>query len=108
MQRGLSKAVITLRARQHWTQDDLANELRKCGSRLKAEVTPDQGTISRWERCEQAPSPTHRMVLARIATKYEHEDLAELFRAPVHSWRLVGHFMLGLGDQDQQTERKEK
>jgi hypothetical protein len=90
MHKGLSRAVIELRARMRWGQTDLAKEISRQGVRAKVTLTPDQGTISRWERCESAPSPQHRMVLARIASKNGHEDLAELFRAPISAWRLVG------------------
>jgi transcriptional regulator with XRE-family HTH domain len=71
-------AVRTLRKRAGWTQDDLAAALDK--SLGKKRVTR-QSTISKWELGIDGPSPTHRMVLARIASKYEHEDLAAVFRS---------------------------
>ena len=100
MQRGLSRAVVALRERMRWGQMDLATELTKQGARAKIAMTPTQGTISRWEHGEQAPSAPHRMALARVAAKYGHEDLAEVFRAPVSAWRLVGRVKLGLRIQE--------
>lgn len=70
-------AVRSLRTRIGWTQDELAASLDK--SLGKKRVTR-QSTISKWELGIDAPSPTHRMVLAKIAAKYEHEDLAATFR----------------------------
>src|SRR5689334_12101619 len=98
MHQGLSRAVVELRARMKWGQADLAQAIQLQGSRVHLILTPDQGTISRWERCQSAPSQQHRMVLSRISSKNGHEDLAELFRAPVSAWRLVGHVRLGLKD----------
>jgi transcriptional regulator with XRE-family HTH domain len=95
MHRGLSGAVIDLRERRRWGQEDLAQEISKWAARLNVTLTPDQGTISRWERGLSAPSPEHRMVLARIATKHRYTDLADIFRAPTSAWRLVGHVRLG-------------
>ncbi len=90
MHRGLSRAVVDLRARMRWGQEDLANEITKWAAKMRVPITPTRRCILRWEHCETAPSAQHRMVLARIAAKHGHEDLAELFRAPVMAWRLVG------------------
>ncbi len=82
-----------------WGQKDLACEISKHGVRAKVKLAPDQRAVSRWERGAIAPSPLARMALARIAMKYKHEDLAQLFRAPVSAWRLVGHVKFGLRDE---------
>jgi hypothetical protein len=37
--------------------------------------------ISRWERHLDAPSPSNRMALAKLAEKHGHPDLAAIFRA---------------------------
>jgi transcriptional regulator with XRE-family HTH domain len=72
------------------------------GGRVGLMPAPSQETISRWENGEQAPSPAYRMALARVAAKYKTtEDLAELFRAPISAWRLVGHVKLGLRKDDE-------
>lgn len=99
MRRGLSLAVVELRARLGWGQEDLAQAITRQGARLNLTLAPDRITISRWENRERSPSPEHRMVLARIAVGHGHEDLAELFRAPVSAWRLVGVVKLGLKDE---------
>ena len=91
MHLGLGRAVVDLRARLHWGQEDLADAMHKQDKTL----TPDRITVSRWERGEHAPSETHRLALARIAAKHEYDDLVELFRAPISAWRLVGHMKLG-------------
>ena len=96
MKRGLSDAVVELRARMQWGQMELASQIRAQGRRLRVELLPTQETISRWENGGQAPSPEYRMVLSKIAAKHRHEDLAELFRAPISAWRLVGTVHRGL------------
>ena len=95
MHRGLSEAVIDLRARMEWSQEFLANEMCKVATRTGIEISPTRRCVIRWESMETAPSSEHRMVLARIAARHKKtEDLAELFRAPVSAWRLVGHVKL--------------
>jgi len=81
----LSRAVVELRARLRWGQQDLADRIARRAARMGLGIKPNQVCVSRWENCETAPSPQHRMVLARIASKNEHEDLANLFRAPLRS-----------------------
>ena len=95
MHRGLSRAVLDLRARMRWGQTELADEISKGAARLGLNIKPNQVCVSRWENGETAPSQQHRMVLARIAGKNGHEDLAEFFRAPVSAWRLVGYVNRG-------------
>jgi len=73
----LRVAVRDLRKRIGWTQDDLAAALDK---HLGKKRVTRQSTISKWEVGIDGPSPSHRMVLAKIASKYEHEDLAAIFR----------------------------
>lgn len=104
MHRGLSRAVVDLRARMRWGQEDLADEITKVAAKMGVPITPNRICVSRWENMETAPSQQHRMVLSRIAAKNGHEDLAEFFRAPVSLWRLVGYVEAGLtedaGDDD--------
>ena len=90
MRRGLSRAVLDLRTRMRWGQEDLAKEITKTAARMRVAITPNRTCVSRWENGDAAPSSEHRMVLAKIAAKHGHEDIAELFRAPVSAWRLVG------------------
>jgi hypothetical protein len=101
MRRGLSRAVVDLRARMRWGQTDLADEITKCAAKMGISLKPNQVCISRWENRETAPSQQHRMVLAKIAAKHSHEDLAEFFRAPISAWRLVGYVKLGLVDDEE-------
>ena len=95
MHRGLGRAVAELRARMRWGQVDLAHHISRHGSRVGLTLAPAQEMISRWERCEQAPSPVYRTALAKLAAEYGHDDLAELFRAPISAWWLVGYVKLG-------------
>jgi DNA-binding XRE family transcriptional regulator len=73
----LRVAVRDLRKSIGWTQDDLAAALDK---HLGKKRVTRQSTISKWEVGIDGPSPSHRMALAKIASKYEHEDLAAIFR----------------------------
>lgn len=101
MRRGLSRAVVDLRARMRWSQEDLAREISKLATKMGVAITPNRICVTRWENCETAPSQQHRMVLARIAARHGHEDIAELFRAPISAWRLVGYVKLGMQDDEQ-------
>ncbi len=95
MQKGLGRAVMDLRARMGWSQEDLAQEMCKVAARMGIEIRPNRICVLRWEKTETAPNSEHRMVLARIAARSKKtEDLAELFRAPVSAWRLVGYVKL--------------
>ena len=102
MQRGLGRAVVELRARMHWGQVDLADQIAKHGVGGAVMAAPEQGAISRWENGVQAPSPIYRAALARIAAKHKHDDLVETFRAPMSAWRLVGR-QCGRGGHDDDT-----
>lgn len=100
MRRGLSRAVLELRSRMDWAQEDLASNISRNGTGAAAMIAPSREVISRWENCSQAPSPTYRAALGRLAAKYGHDDLVETFRAPVSAWRLVGHVRKWMLDDD--------
>ncbi len=102
MHRGLSAAIIDLRSRMEWSQEELANEICRVAAKMGSPIRPDRKTVWRWEQMEFAPNGEHRMVLARIAARLpKTEDLAELFRAPVSAWRLVGYVKLrAAGESD--------
>jgi transcriptional regulator with XRE-family HTH domain len=103
MHRGLSNAVIELRARTGLSQEDLANKMCKVAARMGSPIRPDRITVCRWENMDTAPNAEHRMVLARIAGQQKKtEDLAELFRAPVSAWRLVGYVKLRPTDETEE------
>jgi ribosome-binding protein aMBF1 (putative translation factor) len=85
MHRGLADAVVELRRRQEWSQTELADEINKT-AREPGAYGP---TVARWESGTQSPGPRQRAVLANIAEKHRHEDLAEVFRAPVAAWRFM-------------------
>jgi hypothetical protein len=79
MHRWLARAVVELRARMGWGEVDLADQITKYAARLNLDGRPNQVCVSRWENGETAPSQQHRMVLARIAAKNGHEDLAGVY-----------------------------
>ncbi|HEX7970698.1 MAG TPA: hypothetical protein VF501_00505 [Thiobacillus sp.] len=99
MHRGLRKAVVDLRERMRWGQEDLANEITKVAAKMKIPISPNRRCVIRWEAGEAAPDPQHRAVLARIAARDPRtEDLAELFRAPLAHWRLAAYVQLDSKD----------
>lgn len=92
MHRGLRKAVLDLRERMRWGQEDLANEMTKVAARMRIPITPTQACVSRWESGHTAPNEQHRAVLAKIAARDERtKHLAELFRAPLSHWRMAAY-----------------
>jgi transcriptional regulator with XRE-family HTH domain len=91
---GLSSVVCELRKRMGWSQVELAHAIDKHCAR-----TTDHGTISRWERGIESPSPAHRRALAKIAEKHKHDGLADIFRASTISWRLVARLKADIGDE---------
>ncbi len=78
----LNRAVCELRKRLQWSQEQLGQAIGKIG-KYGRRGTSDHMTISRWERGLRAPSPAKLVMLARIATKHRHSDLAAIFRAPL-------------------------
>jgi len=89
MRKAMSVAVVVLRERMQWSQLRLAAEMSKWGAR-KGEEMMSRGRISRWERRQASPSPTHRMALGKISIKNGHEDLGAIFRAiPALAWTLA-------------------
>ena len=89
MRKAMSVAVVVLRERMQWSQLRLAAEMNKWGAR-KGEEMMSRGRISRWERRQASPSPTHRMALGKISAKHGYEDLGAIFRAlPALAWSLV-------------------
>lgn len=91
---GLSSAVCELRRRMEWSQVELAHAIDKHGA-----STTGHGTVSRWERGVESPSPGHRAALAKIAEKHKHEGLADIFRASTIAWRLVARLKANIGDE---------
>jgi hypothetical protein len=89
MRRAMSVAVVVLRERLRWSQIRLAAEMNKWVARKGGEMMR-RFTISRWERRQASPSPTHRMALGKISAKNRYEDLGAIFRAlPALAWSLV-------------------
>ena len=99
MRAQLRLAVVELRARMQWGQADLAREINKYDRKATAGKTLHREIVARWEAGNDAPSPNRRMALAKIAGKYRHEDLADIFRAPVIAWRLVARLKCNATDQ---------
>jgi DNA-binding transcriptional regulator YiaG len=83
----LGRAVRELRSRMKLSQLEMAALITKHGSATHPE------TVSKWERGVDGPSPAKRFALAKIASGASSEDLAELFRAPIIAWRLVGRVL---------------
>lgn len=91
MHRGLGRAAMDLRAKMEWSQADLANEIAKMAIKMRVPIRPTQVSVCRWETGETSPSPQHRMILARIASRDKRTGhLADLFRASASAWRVVG------------------
>jgi hypothetical protein len=94
MHRGLRKAVVDLRARMEWGQEDLAKEMCKMAAKMGFDIRPSRRCVCRWEAGDAAPNEHHRVVLARIAARDPRtEDLANYFRAPVAVWRMLAHLI---------------
>jgi transcriptional regulator with XRE-family HTH domain len=93
----IGRAVHELRRRLAWSQEELAAAISKHGQHTHASA------VSRWERGVETPYPEKRSILAKIAAKDEHEDLAALFRAPIVAWRLVAVLPK---DHGTETEKK--
>jgi DNA-binding transcriptional regulator YiaG len=76
----ISRAVKALRNRLGWAQPKLA---RAVGEDL------DRGTLSRWERGQEAPQSANAEALAVLAEKHGWNDLVGAFRDPVSNWKEV-------------------
>jgi hypothetical protein len=89
MRNAMCVAVTVLRERLRWSQVRLAAEMNKWGEHKGGEMMR-RCSISRWERRLAAPSPTHRMALAKISVQHGYEDLGAVFRAaPAQAWTLA-------------------
>lgn len=86
MRQAMSVVVMALRERMRWSQKELAGQMNK-GNHGHA---THKDTISGWERREWSPSARNLLVLAKIAARHGHEDLAAIFRAlPAAAWELA-------------------
>lgn len=74
----IQKAIKNLRLRLGLHQWELGEAL---GERF------DAGTVSRWERGKLAPHRTTCELLARLAKKHGHVDLAAAFDPQLRDWR---------------------
>ena len=74
-------AVAALRERMRWTRKKLAGKIDRISHRRTGDPVTHVQKISRWERRLDAPSPSHRMALAKLAEKHGHPDLAAIFQA---------------------------
>jgi hypothetical protein len=84
--KALAWAVVELRARLRWGQEDLAHEINRFANGLERVRRPDHKDISRWENGEHAPATVYRRTLGKIAERHKHGDLAKLFRAGSDTW----------------------
>jgi transcriptional regulator with XRE-family HTH domain len=91
---GLSYAVRELRRRLELSQEELAHAIDKHGA-----TATDHVTVSRWERGVEAPSPSHRTALAKIADRHKQKELGDIFRASITAWRLVARLKFDIGDE---------
>jgi hypothetical protein len=80
----IGAAILELRARMEWGQEDLAKHIRRHGGRFG--TTPIRNLISAWENERQSPSRGYRIALTRIATARKHKDLARVFE--VKGWNI--------------------
>ena len=97
----MGTAVVALRERMHWTQKRLAGKIDKISRRKPGEPVTHVQRISRWERHLDAPSPSHRLALAKLAEKHGHPDLAAIFRAgPRVALLLAPNFPATGGDEE--------
>jgi transcriptional regulator with XRE-family HTH domain len=85
----LGWAVLELRTRLEWSQEELATEINRYTSGGERIPTPHRVTISRWESGERTPSPIHSIALAKIAARHEFNDLTEIYRASLDAWELA-------------------
>ncbi len=100
MHRGLRRAVVELRAKMRWGQEDLATEITKVAAKMGIPITPNRICVIRWEAGDAAPNLQHRAVLAKIAARDRRtEHLAEYFRAPLAHWRLAAYVQLEEKDE---------
>jgi transcriptional regulator with XRE-family HTH domain len=87
--KALAWAVVELRARMRWGQEDLAHAINRFANGDARVRRPDHKDISRWENGEYAPASVHRRALGKIAEKYKYPDLAKIFRAAPVSWEVA-------------------
>ena len=81
----IGRAICELRRRMEWSQEQLANAMTKNGQYTHPV------TVSRLGTRIDSPSPEKRMILTRMTHSKGHEDLADLFRAPLSAWRLASY-----------------
>ena len=74
----LAEAVVELRRRHNWSQKQLAQETGNENS-MRRFTAPSVRTIQRWEIGQVQPGEMYRIALARVAHKYGHDDLAQIF-----------------------------
>ena len=94
----LGWAVLELRTRLEWSQEELATEINRYTNRGERIPTPHLVTISRWESGERTPSPIHSIALAKIAARHDFNDLTKIYRASLDAWELARLVALLRGD----------
>ena len=89
--KAIARAVVELRTRMQWGQEDLAREIgRLTYHPVRGRLPrPDRTMIWRWESGQQPPNHIHRWALGKIARSHKHDDLANIFCANNPCWRLV-------------------
>ena len=85
----LGWAVLELRTRLRWSQEELATEINRYTNRGERIPAPHRVTISRWESGERTPSSVHSIALAKIAARHGHSDLVKIYRASMDAWELA-------------------
>jgi transcriptional regulator with XRE-family HTH domain len=104
MHRAVGRAITELRRTMNWSQEDLAREIRKHGTRHGHWMeAPPVDLISKWEHGFRAPDAEHRAALARIAANEKStEGLVPIFHASMATWNVVSK--LAALDERQESE----
>jgi hypothetical protein len=88
----------------NWSQEELAREIRKHGTRHGRWMeAPAVELISKWEHGFRAPDADHRAALSRIAANEKStEGLVPIFLASLATWNVVSK--LAALDERQESE----
>ena len=100
--KALGWAVVELRARMQWGQEDLAHEINRLTYHPEEGRVPrpNQQQISDWENGKHAPGRLHRWALGKIARSHNHDDLADVFCANDASLRVAELLHSALPDEE--------
>ena len=101
----MAEAVVELRQRMNWSLNDLIQQIADENTMRRISL-PHMRTIRRWESGENRPKEMYLVVLARLALKYGHRDLAEIIH-PNHFRRHLSEKRPGSSKFISTTRRRE-